>query len=355
MSALESRIISTPRLDTHLWLAGSPKNPPLLLLHGNVSSAIFFDDIQPELAERYYVIAPDLRGYGRSQAKPVDATRGVADFSDDIAALLDSPELGLASGVKVHVVGWSAGANVALQLALDHGARVASLTLINPGSPYGFGGTKGIDGTPCYADCAGSGAGGINPQLVELLGAKDTSADHPVSPRNVMNTFYWKPPFKVSPEAEDRYVGGMLEMKVGAENYPGDAVTSPNWPTMSPGVAGMNNALSPKYLNQSVIVDMRDKPPILWIRGADDQIVSDRSMFDFAVLGELGVVPGWPGADVFPAQPMIAQTRAVLDRYVAAGGVSSELVFADTGHGPHIEKRDEFLAALGSFLAEHSG
>jgi pimeloyl-ACP methyl ester carboxylesterase len=351
MSALESRTISTSRLDTHLRLAGSPDKPAILLLHGNVSSGVFFDRVQAELAERYFVITPDLRGYGRSQAKPVDATRGVRDYSDDLAALLASPELGLAADAKLHVVGWSAGGNVAMQLTIDHGERVASLTLINPGSPYGYGGTKDADGTPCYPDFAGTGAGAVNPTLVELLAAKDTSADQPVSPRNVMNTFYWKPPFRPEPEVEERYLAGMLEMAVGPESYPGDAVQSPNWPTVGPGVRGMNNALSPKYLNQSGIAALRDKPPILWIRGADDQIVSDRSMFDFGVLGELGVVPGWPGADVYPGQPMIQQTRAVFDRYVAAGGVCQELVIADAGHGPHIEKHDEFMNTLFGFLA----
>ena len=132
-------------------------------------------------------------------------------------------------------------------------------------------------------------------------------------------------------------------------NYPGDMTTSANWPGIAPGVLGMNNALSPKYLNQGKFADIRPKPPVLWIRGADDQIVSDRSMFDLGVLGELGVVPGWPGADVFPAQPMVGQTRAVLERYAAGGGQYRELVFEDCGHGPHIEKHDEFMAALAEF------
>lgn len=350
MSALESRIIATARLDTHVRLAGAPGKPAILLVHGNVSSGVFFDRVQAELAERYFVITPDLRGYGRSEAKPVDATRGVRDYSDDLAALLASADLGLAKDAKVHVVAWSAGANVAMQLAIDHGARVASLALINPGSPYGFGGTKDVEGTPCYPDFAGSGAGGANPVFVERLAAKDTGAELPVSPRNVMNAFYWKPPFKPEPEAEERYLAGMLEITVGPESYPGDAASSPHWPMVAPGVTGMNNALSPKYLDQRGLVELREKPPILWIRGADDQIVSDRSMFDFGVLGELGVVPGWPGADVFPAQPMVQQTRAVFERYAAAGGSYEERVFADTGHGPHIEKHDEFMRALHGFL-----
>jgi pimeloyl-ACP methyl ester carboxylesterase len=88
------------------------------------------------------------------------------------------------------------------------------------------------------------------------------------------------------------------------------------------------------------------RPPILWIRGADDIIVSDNSLYDFAFLGQLGVIPGWPGADAFPPQPMVSQTRHVLDGYAAAGGVYREVVVADAGHSPFLEHPDQFLAAL---------
>ncbi len=42
-----------------------------------------------------------------------------------------------------------------------------------------------------------------------------------------------------------------------------------------------------------------------------------------------GTVPGWPGVEVCPPQPMVAQQRAVLDRYAAAGGTVEEVVLDD--------------------------
>jgi pimeloyl-ACP methyl ester carboxylesterase len=107
-------------------------------------------------------------------------------------------------------------------------------------------------------------------------------------------------------------------------------------------------------MNQSDLAAINPKPSILWIRGADDQIVSDTSFFDFGFLGQLGAVPGWPGADVYPAQPMIAQIRTVLDTHRANGGEYREIVLADCGHSPHIEKQDEVFNLFTEFVGSHT-
>jgi pimeloyl-ACP methyl ester carboxylesterase len=75
-------------------------------------------------------------------------------------------------------------------------------------------------------------------------------------------------------------------------------------------------------------------------------IVSDESMFDFGTLGKMDLVPGWPGQNVFPPQPMVSQMRSVLDAYRANGGTYRELVIAGTAHGPHIEKPADFMEAF---------
>jgi pimeloyl-ACP methyl ester carboxylesterase len=104
--------------------------------------------------------------------------------------------------------------------------------------------------------------------------------------------------------------------------------------------------MSPTVCDLSGIVDLAEKPPVLWLRGDADQIVSDTSVFDLAFLGSIGAVPGWPGAEDFPPQPMVTQTRSVLDRYAADGGAYREVVFPDVGHSPHVERPQEFVVAL---------
>ncbi len=89
---------------------------------------------------------------------------------------------------------------------------------------------------------------------------------------------------------------------------------------------------------------------MLWIRGDSDMIVSDSSFFDFGTLGKLGYVPDWPGEEVYPPQPMVSQTRHLLEQYKSKGGAFEEVVIADTGHTPYVEKPDEFMAAFGKML-----
>ena len=92
--------------------------------------------------------------------------------------------------------------------------------------------------------------------------------------------------------------------------------------------------MAPRYFNTSGLIDLAEKPPILWVHGTADAIVSDASYFDLNHLGAVGIVPGWPGADVAPAQEMVAQTRDVLDAYRAAGGAVTEVSLDGVGHAP---------------------
>ncbi|QZA32148.1 alpha/beta hydrolase [Hydrogenibacillus sp. N12] len=346
---IKAHHVVTNRLRQHIREAGSPDGIPVVFVHGNLSTGRFWEDTMRALGPRYRAIAPDLRGFGGTDPKPIDATRGLRDFTDDLHGLLET--LGLAGRPGgVHFVGWSAGGAVAMQYAIDHPREVASLVLVNPMSPYGFGGTRDTEGTPCWPDFAGSGAGTANPEFVRLLADGERGAEHPLAPRNMLNNFYFKPPFRASPNDEEDFLDAILSARTGEDFYPGDVTASANWPGVAPGTRGMNNAISPKYCNLGGFAGIEPRPDVLWIRGADDQIVSDTSLFDFGYLGMVGAVPGWPGEEIYPPQPMVSQTRTVLERYRAAGGRYHEEVLPGCGHSPQIESPGEFMEILTAFL-----
>ena len=96
---------------------------PLLLLHGIGSTHDDFTALRPRLNADYRVLAPDLPGHGRSPALPGKPT--ISAIADAIVADLD--ELGVG---RVHVLGNSIGARIALELAVRGRAR--SVVAISP-------------------------------------------------------------------------------------------------------------------------------------------------------------------------------------------------------------------------------
>jgi pimeloyl-ACP methyl ester carboxylesterase len=228
---MDKVMVETSRIRTHCFVGGPPDGVPVLLVHGNITTGRFWQGVAEGFPGGYRLVAPDLRAFGRTEPKPVDVTRGLRDWSDDLHALGEA--LGWAGSGRIHLAGWSNGGGVVQQHAIDHGDQLASIALVAPLSPYGFGGSRDVDGTP---------------------------------------------------------------------------------------------------------------------RGDQDQVISDESMFDFGTLGKLEVVPGWPGMDVFPPEPQIGQTRAMLDRYAAGGGPVREVVLDGCGHGPPVERaadlRDHLLAHI---------
>lgn len=346
---ITARRVETPRYTANVLErpAVDPDSPTttVVFVHGNVSSSLYFQPTMLALPAGVRALAIDLRGFGDSETRPVDATRGLGDFADDVRAVLDA--LGLDA---VHLVGWSMGGGVVLQVALDAPERVLSLTLEAPVSPYGFGGTHGPDGIRNDADGAGTGGGGANPDFVARLEAGDTTDEAQTSPRTVYRTAYVAKP-EAQAAHEDLWVASMLTTATGPDNYPGDAVASENWPGFAAGTRGVLNTMAPQHLDLSGIVDLAVKPRILWIHGDKDAIVSDASFFDLNHLGALGVIPGWPGEAAAPAQPMVAQTRAVLERYAANGGEYREVALPEAGHAPHLDEAEVFVREV----AEHIG
>ena len=106
----------------HYEFVGQGK--PLLFIHGLGSSIRDWENQIPYFAERYRVVALDLRGHGRSDKPPGPYSSQL--FADDIAALIRSLGMGPAN-----VVGLSLGGFIACQLAVDHPDLVRTLIVIN--------------------------------------------------------------------------------------------------------------------------------------------------------------------------------------------------------------------------------
>ncbi len=108
---------------------GEGEGPPVVFIHGFGGDLSSWTLNQEALAESRRTLALDLPGHGGSD-KSV-ATGSLAELADAVADFLEAMEI-----PRAHLVGHSLGGAVAMQLALDHPEKVASLTLV---APAGFG------------------------------------------------------------------------------------------------------------------------------------------------------------------------------------------------------------------------
>jgi pimeloyl-ACP methyl ester carboxylesterase len=112
-------------LDSHVLTWGDADAPKLVLLHGWMDVAASFQFLVDAFAREWYVIAPDLRGYGRTAWQPQGYW--YADYVADLEALLDA----FAPGEKVLLAGHSLGGNVVLHYAGVRPARVRKLVSLD--------------------------------------------------------------------------------------------------------------------------------------------------------------------------------------------------------------------------------
>jgi pimeloyl-ACP methyl ester carboxylesterase len=133
MNATRKTLTARDGIPVSYLTAGA--GPPILLLHGFVSSARGWWKIgaAQRLAETHSILAPDIRGHGQS-GRPTDTAAYGRTLLSDLIQILDE------EGVEnADVIGFSMGAELALAFAAFHPARVRSLTLSGSGwSPAGI-------------------------------------------------------------------------------------------------------------------------------------------------------------------------------------------------------------------------
>lgn len=119
--------VRTSGAELHTVIGGS--GPPLLLIHGAPLTHLSWYRVAPELAKRYTVVAPDLRGYGDS-SKPPDGENHV-NYSKRAMALDMVELMRHYSFDRFAVVGHDRGGRVAHRLALDHPQAVSRMSVVD--------------------------------------------------------------------------------------------------------------------------------------------------------------------------------------------------------------------------------
>ncbi len=119
-----SRFFVSQRLKLHYVDWGNVGAPPLVLVHGGRDHCRMWDWVAERLAERWHVIAPDLRGHGDS-AWSSDGSYSVAGYLYDLAQLVHQLRLAPAT-----IVAHSLGGNISTRFAGTFPDQVRQMVLI---------------------------------------------------------------------------------------------------------------------------------------------------------------------------------------------------------------------------------
>ncbi|WP_294325061.1 alpha/beta hydrolase [uncultured Sphingomonas sp.] len=114
-------------------IAGNPAHPALIFLHGFPESHRTWRHQLPEFARDHHVVAPDQRGFARSDKPPAVADYAPARIVADLIALADA--LGIA---RFTLVGHDWGGAIAWMAALNHPDRIERLVICNAPHPLVF-------------------------------------------------------------------------------------------------------------------------------------------------------------------------------------------------------------------------
>ncbi|NCB50321.1 MAG: alpha/beta fold hydrolase [Clostridia bacterium] len=107
-------------MDINLYYTEEGEGFPLVLVHGNSESSVYFKHQIGFFSKYFRVIAVDTRGHGRSPRGSAPFT--LSQFAADLKEFLDG--LGIE---KAHILGFSDGGNIALLFALSHPEMVGKL------------------------------------------------------------------------------------------------------------------------------------------------------------------------------------------------------------------------------------
>jgi pimeloyl-ACP methyl ester carboxylesterase len=128
--AVKEPFFDSDGVKIHYTIQGKEDGEPVLLIHGfSVNSEMNWGPTLKGLAKDYKLIAMDCRGHGGSE-KPHDPKKYGPEMVKDAVRLLDHLKID-----KAHVVGYSMGAGLTLQLAARYPERLRTATLGGAGLP----------------------------------------------------------------------------------------------------------------------------------------------------------------------------------------------------------------------------
>lgn len=132
--SLTHHTFTTSKQETIAYTQTNTPGPVLMLVHGNMSSRVFFYPTMERLSSTMNVIAVDMRGFGDSTY--LESFDSLKELGDDLNELVEHLDLR-----NVTLLGWSTGGGVVLEMASSLHDRFKQVVLLD---------SVGLTGYPMY-------------------------------------------------------------------------------------------------------------------------------------------------------------------------------------------------------------
>ncbi|MFC9438827.1 SDR family oxidoreductase [Nocardia sp. NPDC057030] len=125
----EKHVVRNGEVELAVYEQGNPEGPTILLLHGWPDSHHLWDNVVPELTERFRVLSVDNRGHGESSNPPGTAAISTTTLAADYVAVIEA----LGGGAPVHVLAhdWGSVATWEVVCRPDAARLIASFTSVS--------------------------------------------------------------------------------------------------------------------------------------------------------------------------------------------------------------------------------
>jgi len=128
---MEKKYVKLPNGETYAYVEKGEGDRNLILIHGNVSSSLYYLPLLDRLPSTVHAYAMDLRGYGDSTYH--ERFTSLKELAEDVSLFMAA--LKIKSGV---IVGWSLGGGVAMEFAAHHPEKTEKLVLIESTTHKGY-------------------------------------------------------------------------------------------------------------------------------------------------------------------------------------------------------------------------
>lgn len=131
MSRYEVQFLSLPNNEEIAFRQRGNKGKAIILIHGNYTSSVAWEDVMDKIEGECQVYALDLRGFGQSSYN--GPARTLKDYAKDVELFIETKNL-----KDVVLIGWSAGGGVILEAAADLKNNVSMVILISSIAVNGY-------------------------------------------------------------------------------------------------------------------------------------------------------------------------------------------------------------------------